>query len=103
MVLAMKFELALTFLLFVLLFLKIDGRAGNVSVIRITNLFLLLNLAIGFFGNEAKEIFGGMFRTSALLAIEKSVLNLAVLLISFFSYDWLQLRGPGNLLDLRRE
>lgn len=86
----MKFEMALTVLLFVLLFIKIDGRAGNVSVIRITNIFLLLNLVLGFFGNEATEIFGGMFRTSSLLAIEKSVLNLAVLLISFFSYDWLK-------------
>lgn len=90
MILTMKFELALTLLLFVLLLLKIDGRTTNVSVIRITNVFLLLNLAIGFFGNEVKEIFGGMFRTSSLLAIEKSVLNLAVLLISFFSYDWLK-------------
>jgi NADH-quinone oxidoreductase subunit N len=90
MILVMKFELALTLLLFLLLFLKIDGRASNVSVIRITNLFLLLNLVIGFFGNEAKEIFGGMFRTSSLLAIEKSVLNLAVLLISLFSYDWMR-------------
>jgi NADH-quinone oxidoreductase subunit N len=86
----MKFEMALTLLLFVLLFIKIDGRAGNVSVIRITNVFLLLNLVLSFFGNEATEIFGGMFRTSSLLAIEKSVLNLAVLLISFFSYDWLK-------------
>lgn len=86
----MKFEMALTLLLFVLLFIKIDGRAGNVSVIRITNVFLLLNLALGFFGNESTEIFGGMFRTSSLLAIEKSVLNLAVLLISLFSYDWLK-------------
>lgn len=89
-ILSMKFEMALTVLLFVLLFIKIDGRAGNVSVIRITNIFLLLNLVLGFFGNEATEIFGGMFRTSSLLAIEKSVLNLAVLLISFFSYDWLK-------------
>ncbi|MCW5906826.1 MAG: NADH-quinone oxidoreductase subunit N [Chitinophagales bacterium] len=86
----MKFELALTLLLFLLLFLKIDGRANNVSVIRITNVFLLLNLVLGFFGNEPTEIFGGMYRTSSLLAIEKSVLNLAVLLISFFSYDWLK-------------
>ncbi len=90
MILTMKFELALTLLLFVLLLLKIDGRTKNVSVIRITNVFLLLNLALGFFDNEVKEIFGGMFRTSALLAIEKNVLNLAVLLISFFSYDWLK-------------
>ncbi|MBL0309484.1 MAG: NADH-quinone oxidoreductase subunit N [Bacteroidetes bacterium] len=90
MILAMKFELSLALILFLLLFLKIDGRAGNVFVIRLTNLLLLLNLALGFFGNESIEIFGGMFRTSPLLAIEKNILNLAVLLISLFSYDWLK-------------
>ncbi len=90
MILAMKFEIALTLLIFILLFLKIDGRANNVFLIRLTNLLLVLNLALGFFGNETQDIFGGMFRTSPLLAIEKSVLNLAVLLISLFSYDWLK-------------
>lgn len=90
MILTMKFELSLTLILFILLFLKIDGRAGNVSVIRITNLMLLLNLAVGFFGNESSQIFGGMFRLNPMLAIEKSVLNLAVLLISLFSYEWLK-------------
>ncbi|MES2620019.1 MAG: NADH-quinone oxidoreductase subunit N, partial [Bacteroidota bacterium] len=88
--LAMKFELAITLILFLLLFLKIDGRASNVSILRTTNLLLLLNLLLGFFTNETQEVFGGMFRTSPLLAIEKSVLNLAVLLISLFSYDWLK-------------
>ena len=47
-IMAMKFELALTAIIFILLFLKIDGRAGNESVIRFTNLLLLLNLALGF-------------------------------------------------------
>jgi NADH-quinone oxidoreductase subunit N len=90
MILAMKFEMVLTLLLFILLIQRVNGNTGNVSVLRMTNVLLLLNLAIGFFGNETREVFGTMYRTSPLLAIEKSVLNLAVLLISLFSYEWLK-------------
>lgn len=90
MIIAMKFEMMLTLILFILLFLKIDGRASNSTVLLLTNFLLVINLSLGFFGNESKEIFGTMFRTSPLLAIEKSVLNLAVLLISLFSYEWLR-------------
>jgi len=90
MILAMKFEMVLTLILFILLIQKVNGNASNISVLRMTNVLLVLNLALGFFGNETREVFGTMFRTSPLLAIEKSVLNLAVLLISLFSYDWLK-------------
>ena len=87
---AMKFEMMLTLILFVLLFLKIDGRASNISVIRLVNVLLVINLALGFYDNRTIELFGGMFRTSSLLVIEKSILNLAVLLISIFSLEWLK-------------
>ncbi len=89
-IMAMKFELALTAIIFILLFLKIDGRAGNESVIRFTNLLLLLNLALGFVWNKDAQLFGEMFKSNRLLAIEKNVLNLATLIISLFSYEWLK-------------
>ncbi len=90
MLLAMKFEWCLTLLLFLLLFFKLSGDVENEALMRITNLLLIVNLAVGFFGNEPRTVFGSMFRTSPLLAIEKNLLNLAVLLISFFSSDWLR-------------
>ncbi len=89
-IMAMKFELALTAIIFILLFLKIDGRAGNESVIRFTNLLLLLNLVFGFVWNKDAQLFGEMFKSNGLLAIEKNVLNLATLIISLFSYEWLK-------------
>lgn len=89
-IMAMKFELALTAIIFILLFLKIDGRAGNESVIRFTNLLLLLNLVLGFVWNKDAQLFGEMFKSNGLLAIEKNVLNLATLIISLFSYEWLK-------------
>jgi NADH-quinone oxidoreductase subunit N len=72
-----------------LLWRKIDGRASNRTILRIVNTLLVVNLGLGFIGNEPHDLFGTMFHSSPFLAIEKSILNLAVLLISFFSYDWL--------------
>ena len=70
MILAMKFEMALTLILFFLLFLKIEGSRSNIAILRVTNFLLVVNLALGFFGNDTQEVFGGMFRTSPLLAID---------------------------------
>jgi NADH-quinone oxidoreductase subunit N len=90
LLIAMKFEMMLTLILFILLIIKIDGRAGNGFVLNLVNGLLVLNLGLGLFGNASMHIFGEMFRTSPLLVIEKSVLNLAVLLISLFSVAWLK-------------
>ena len=80
----------LTLIIFILLILKIDGRAGNTAVLQIANLLLLLNLLLGFISNANEVLFNGMFRTTPLLAFEKNILNLATLLISLFSYEWLK-------------
>src|SRR6185295_1420331 len=69
---------------------KIDGRAGNAMVLGTVNALLLLNFALGFVPNQNAEIFNGMFRSTPLLAFEKNILNLATLLISLFSYEWLK-------------
>ena len=87
---AMKFELLLTLLIFILLIQKINGTANNASVLSITFGLLLLNFVLGFFGNTESSLFGGMFYSNHLLALEKNILNLAVLIISFTSYHWLK-------------
>ena len=87
---AMKFEVMLTGIILLLLILKIEGRTGNGAMLGITNVLLLFNFLLGFFANDTLEIFNGMFRTTPLLNFEKSILNLAVLLISLFSYSWLK-------------
>jgi NADH-quinone oxidoreductase subunit N len=88
--LAMKSELIITLIIFILLFLKIDGRTGNESFIRITYLLLFVNLGAGWVMNTNSEIFGGMFRNTPLLAFQKNVLNLATLIIALSSYGWLK-------------
>ena len=86
----MKFELMLTLIIFLLLFMKIDGRASNQTIIRTSYLLLFLNLGFGFAGNMSGEIFNGMFRSTPLLALEKNILNLATLIIALSSYEWLR-------------
>ena len=88
--LAMKFEMMLTGIIFILLFLKIDGRANNSLLLNLTNGLLAVNLLLGFAGNNAGSLFGDSFHTNQLLALEKSILNLAVLIISLTSYEWLK-------------
>ena len=90
LLLAMKFELMITLIIFILLFMKIEGGANNQTVIRITYLLLFLNLGFGFAGNVSGEIFNGMFRSTPLLALEKNILNLATLIIALSSYEWLR-------------
>src|SRR5436190_21019772 len=90
MLIAMKFEMMLTVILFILLFLKIDGRADNASVLQLTNALLIVNFILGFFGNAEHSLFGGMFHQNHLLSLEKNILNLATLIISLTSYDWLK-------------
>ena len=86
----MKFELLLTLLIFILLIQKINSTANSASVLTITFGLLLLNFVLGFFGNTESSLFGGMFYSNHLLALEKNILNLAVLIISFTSYHWLK-------------
>ncbi len=86
----MKFEMALTAIIFLILFLKIDGSINNLSLIRIVYTLLFVNLATGLINSCNIEIFDGMFRTSALLVLEKSILNLATFIICMVSYEWLK-------------
>jgi NADH-quinone oxidoreductase subunit N len=87
---SMKFEMALTLIIFILLFLKIDGRAGNQLVIGITNLLLLLTFGLYFLPAQNGQFFSGMFRSSPLLQFEKLVLLLATFIISLSSFQWLK-------------
>ena len=90
LLMAMKFELMITLIIFILLFMKIGDKTSNQSIIRITYLLLFLNLGFGFAGNMSAEIFNGMFRSTPLLVLEKNILNLATLIIALSSYEWLR-------------
>ncbi|HYC41238.1 MAG TPA: NADH-quinone oxidoreductase subunit N [Chitinophagaceae bacterium] len=86
----MKFELALTVILFVLLFIRLGGRMTNRSLLSITQVLLLLNFLFGFFLNKSGALFDGMYLTDPAIVTQKNLLNLGVYLISLLFADWLK-------------
>lgn len=89
--LLMKHELVVTFIIFVLLFIKLGKEeTKNETLINFTNILLALNFASGFFFQQSGSLFGDMFRTTELFTFEKNLLNLGTLIISLQSYNWLK-------------
>jgi NADH-quinone oxidoreductase subunit N len=83
-------ELALTVLIFLLLFIKLGKDRSNESILNFVNAALLVNLVAGFCCQETGALFNGMFNTNTLIVFEKGLLNLAALIISMQSYAWLK-------------
>ncbi|MEO5569421.1 MAG: NADH-quinone oxidoreductase subunit N [Bacteroidia bacterium] len=87
----MKFELLLTAILFILLFLKLGNKEWkNESVLSIVNFLLLINFIAGFFFNHDGELFNGIFRTNSTMEFEKNILNFGTLIISMQAFSWLK-------------
>ncbi|HEV8270875.1 MAG TPA: NADH-quinone oxidoreductase subunit N [Chitinophagaceae bacterium] len=87
----MKQELVITFIIFVLLFVKLGKEeTKNETLINFVNILLTLNLISGFFFQQSGTLFGDMFRTNELLTLEKNLLSLGTLIISLQSYNWLK-------------
>ena len=84
----MKPELAVTVIIFLLLFLKLGKSISNERFLLITRILLLLNLVMGFTAVEEGTLFGGLYRTSLLISYEKNLLSAGVLLISFLFTGW---------------
>lgn len=86
----MKQELVVTAIIFLLLFIKLGKDRSNETLLGIINLLLFLNFASGFCCSQQGILFNEMFRTNALIVLEKNILNLAIWLISLQSYSWLK-------------
>lgn len=88
----MKPELILTGLIFIFLFAKIASKTEeNKTLLLWANILLVLNFIGGFFWNAPSGVlFDGMYYTNAQLLLEKNILNLGLMLVSFLSYDWLR-------------
>ncbi len=86
----MKSELVITFIIFLLLFIKIGKGMKNESLLSFIQVLLLLNFITGFFFNSSGSLFGDMFYTTPLIAFQKNILGLGVYLISLLCADWLK-------------
>jgi len=89
----MKSELLITALIFIILILKLrtsDQVADQSGTLGIINIMLGINFVCGFFMNQEGELFGDMFKSTALLSLEKNMLNLGTLVISLHAWHWLK-------------
>ena len=84
----MKSELVITFIIFLLLFIKISKGMKNESLLTLVQLLLLLNFIAGFFFNKEGHLFDGMYHTGTLIAFQKNILSLGAYLISLLFADW---------------
>ena len=87
----LKQELVVCFMIFILLIIKIGGREWKTGkILALANFLLLLNLLAGLISNFEGSLFNEMFVTNRLVNLEKNMLNLATLIISLQSYNWLK-------------
>lgn len=84
----MKSEMVITFIIFLLLFIKLGRGMKNESLLMLVQVLLLLNFIAGFFFNKAGSLFEGMYHTSSLIGFQKSILSLGIYLISLIFSDW---------------
>jgi len=84
----LKSELIITGIIFLLLFIKLGKGIKNDTLLVIIQFVLLLNFIAGFFMNFEASLFDNMYQTSPMIAFEKSILNVAVYLISLLFADW---------------
>ena len=84
----MKPELVITGIIFLLLFIKVGKGVKNEIMLLMIQVLLLLNFVSGFFFNTEGSLFDGMYVTTNMIVLQKSILNLSVYLISLLFAGW---------------
>lgn len=86
----LRFELIVCVLIFVLLVLKLlDADRHPKALLSAVYVLLLGNFAASFLPIPTASLFSNFFRTNDLVELEKTILNLGVLLIPLLSGRWL--------------
>ncbi|HPO65962.1 MAG TPA: proton-conducting transporter membrane subunit, partial [Bacteroidales bacterium] len=86
----LRFEWVLIGIIVVLLVGKLTDIDKKPYFIPLINLLLVVNILLGFVPMPHGEAFGNFFRTNSLIAFEKNILNIALLLISVMGNEWLK-------------
>ncbi len=84
----MRAELVVTIIIFLLLFIKIGKGMSNEKLLVLIQVVLGINFVTGLVVNEDGVLFGGLYHTDTLIAVQKNILNLGVFLISLLFADW---------------
>jgi NADH-quinone oxidoreductase subunit N len=70
--------------------MKLNDADNKVKAfLTVANILLVLNFVAGFIPIGEGVLFSGFFKTSGLIVLEKNILNLGLMLISFTAYTWL--------------
>ena len=86
----LRFEGIICLLIFLLLVLKLSDADQHIKrFLTAVNLLLFVNFAVSFLHIETASLFNDFFRTNDLIELEKTMLNLGVLLISLLAGRWL--------------
>jgi NADH-quinone oxidoreductase subunit N len=97
-IIAMKHELMIGFIIFLLLFWKIRSDEPNPSaVISVVNGLLLATVLLFLFGSKDVVLFNQMFKGNELILFQKSILSLGMLIVSAISFAWL--KNNKNFLE----
>lgn len=87
---SLRFEGIICLLIFLLLVLKLTDVDKHFRLfLTSVNTLLLANFAVSFLPVETINLFSDFFRTNDLIELEKTMLNLGVLLISLLAGRWL--------------
>ena len=89
-IMLLRFEVIIALIIFILLIMKLNDADNKVKAfLTVANILLVLNFVAGFIPIGEGALFSGFFKTSGLIVLEKNILNLGVMLISFTAYTWL--------------
>jgi len=89
-IMLLRFEVIIALIIFILLIMKLNDADNKVKAfLTVANILLLLNFVAGFIPIGEGALFSGFFKTSGLIVLEKNILNLGLMLISFTAYTWL--------------
>ncbi|MDP4184758.1 MAG: NADH-quinone oxidoreductase subunit N [Bacteroidota bacterium] len=87
--LLLRYEGIIVFMIFVLFVLNLTDFDKKPSrFLNVVNAMLFINFIAGFLPMPEGSAFQGFFRSSGIIALEKNVLNLGILLISLSGYNW---------------
>lgn len=89
--LLMRQEIGLLAIIILLIIFEIfSNKKQKAAIIPFALILLAINTVLGFLPLNSGELFGGMFRTNALLYFFKTTLSLGVLILLLQSADWLK-------------
>ena len=80
----------LAIILLLVIFEVFSNKKQKAAIIPFALILLAINTIIGFLPLASGELFGGMFKTNALLHLVKATLSIGVLILLLQSADWLK-------------